>query len=172
MKKQRCGGFTLVEIMIVVAIIVLLAAISIPSMLRVRLDANEAAAISTMRALSGAAQSYRIDNGRYPIKSIELGPPGAGGGSAYCAAQPGYIDSQLACQHWGEGCHKQGYYFQILQRPVADAVNGFNAIGSPAVYRLTGVRSFLVDESGVIRYTTFSTSFPYTMNASNTQSLD
>ena len=52
-------GFTLVEIMIVVAIIVLLAAIAIPNLLRARLSANEATAIAAMRTLSTAMESYR-----------------------------------------------------------------------------------------------------------------
>ena len=52
-------GFTLVEIMIVVAIIVLLAAIAIPNLLRARLSANEATAIAAMRTLSTAYESYR-----------------------------------------------------------------------------------------------------------------
>ena len=59
-------GFTLVEIMIVVAIIALLAAIAIPNLLRARLNANDSAAKATLQALATACESYAAANGVYP----------------------------------------------------------------------------------------------------------
>ncbi|MBU3958600.1 MAG: prepilin-type N-terminal cleavage/methylation domain-containing protein, partial [Candidatus Omnitrophica bacterium] len=60
-------GFTLVEIMIVVAIIALLAAIAIPNLLRARVTANEAAAQATLRTISTAFETYAtVSNGQYP----------------------------------------------------------------------------------------------------------
>jgi len=132
MKKS----FTLVEIMIVVAIIALLAAIAIPSFLRARLNANESAAISALHTISAAAQSYRSVNPTYPGTLASL-----------ACANPAYIDNVL-----GSGA-KQGYSFYLEGYTFT-----FSATARPITYQRTGVRSFYVDESGIIRYTTASAS--------------
>lgn len=126
------GGFTLVEIMIVVAIIALLAAIAIPNLLRARLNANESAAIGAMQTISTAAQSFRSTNTTYPANL-----------SALSGASPPYIDSVLG------GGAKQGYNFALT-----GSTNTFTATARPQTFGTTGNRSFFVDESGVIRFTT------------------
>lgn len=81
MKKRK--GFTLVEIMIVVAIIALLAAIAIPNLLTARRSANDAAAKSELHTLSTAFENYAIDNdGSYPTTQSDIIP-------TYIAATPG-----------------------------------------------------------------------------------
>jgi len=83
-------GFTLVEIMIVVAIIALLAAIAIPNLLRARMTSNDALAKATLRAMSTAAESYgTATNGNYPSAESSLTgatPPFLN--KAYCANSP------------------------------------------------------------------------------------
>ncbi len=130
-------GFTLVEIMIVVAIIVLLAAIAIPNLLRARVNANQSAAVAGLHTVSTAAQSYRGANPTYPLA---LGSMGA------AEQTPPYIDNVLA------GGAKQGYDFVL-----AGATNSFTAVATPTTFGSTGTRSFFVDTSGVIRYTNTST---------------
>ena len=125
-------GFTLVEIMIVVAIIVLLAAIAIPNLLRARLNANESAAVAALHTVSTAAQSYRGANPAYPAALVSMAPGNQ---------TPPYIDAVLG------GGLKQGYSFGLI-----GTANSFTALAYPQVQGTTGSRRFFVDESGVIRY--------------------
>jgi len=125
-------GFTLVEIMIVVAIIALLAAIAIPNLLRARHNANEAAAIGSVRTISTACESFRAAQTppAYPVNLAALG-----------AAIPPYIDNTLATGT------KQGYTF-VYARP---NVNQYTCTASPQQVGVTGTRIFFVNETGVIR---------------------
>ena len=89
MVKLGRRGFTLVEIMIVVAIIALLAAIAIPNLLRARHNANESAAIASLRTISTAMESFRVAETppAYPASLATLGAP---------PSSSPYIDAQLA----------------------------------------------------------------------------
>ena len=133
MKKR---GFTLVEIMIVVAIIALLAAIAIPNLLRARLNANESAAIAGLKTVSAAAISYRTVNALYPANLNDLG----------AGSDPSYIDTVLGCAD--QPCEKSGYSYSLT-----GATNTFTATARPVAFQTTGIRSFYVDEAGVIRFT-------------------
>lgn len=68
----KVKGFTLVEIMIVVLIVALLAAMAVPNLLRVRLSANDAAAQATLKAVSTALENYASINNIYPPDTTEL----------------------------------------------------------------------------------------------------
>jgi len=136
MLRQR-KGFTLVEIMIVVAIIALLAAIAIPNLLRARHNANESAAIGAMRTLSTAMESFRAAQTppSYPADLATLS-----------AATPPYIDSNLAGAT-ATDASKQGYYYTYA----SVSANQYTLQADPATINVTGTRVFFVDESGVIR---------------------
>ena len=135
MKNRK--GFTLVEIMIVVAIIALLAAIAIPNLLRARANANEAAAVAALKTVASAAISYRSVNISYPLVLASMASPNA---------TPPYIDSTLGCTT--QPCAKSGYSFAMT-----GGVNTFTATAVPQDYQVSGIRSFYLDESGVIYYT-------------------
>ena len=135
MKMKRLGkrGFTLVEIMIVVAIIALLAAIAIPNLLRARHNANEAAAIASLRTLSTAEESYRAAQNPPTYGTLVLlGAPLTG---------PPYIDVTLAAGA------KQGYNFVMT---VAPTTNVYQVTATPQTVGTTGTRVFRVDQTGVI----------------------
>ena len=135
-------GFTLVEIMIVVAIISLLAAIAIPNLLRARHNANEAAGIAALRTISTACESYR---------AAQTPPSYPATLAALVAVAPVYIDTALAGAT-AAGTAKQGYYYTYT----FTNANQYTCTASPAVPATTGTRVFFVDESGVIRLTNAS----------------
>lgn len=157
--KKQITGFTLVEIMIVAGVVVLLAAISIPAIIRQRVAANESAAVASMRSISVGAQNYYTDNGYYPERQVKLGSnpmmP-----SAYCAALNGYINDRLACpdEESSRGCSTQGYRFMLYGGPsgcnnITVLCSTFWATGRPLGYGFTGKKSFFVDQGGAIHWT-------------------
>jgi type IV pilus assembly protein PilA len=145
MKRLGKRGFTLVEIMIVVAIIALLAAIAIPNLLRARHNANEAAGIASLRTISVACESFRAAQTppTYPASLAALTTP---------ASIPPYIDAGLAAAIGPAGSvnERQGYFFTyaLVNR------NQYTCTATPIVAGTTGTRVFFVDESGVIRLNT------------------
>lgn len=123
-------GFTLVEIMIVVAIIALLAAIAIPNLLRARLTANESAAQGTLRTLSTAAETFAAaNNGTYPTSSND---------DLY-SVDPRYISWDYCTSAY------QGYSFTCELN-----TTGYNITGTPVTSNVTGITTFNVTTGGVL----------------------
>ena len=137
MKRLRRKGFTLVEIMIVVAIIALLAAIAIPNLLRARHNANEAAAQATLKTMSTGLESYlsvHADTG-YPTSIVVLG-----------TETPPYLDTTIAQNAF----IRQGYSYTYA--PGATEYE-YTVTAAPVRVGITGTRTFTIDESGVITAT-------------------
>jgi prepilin-type N-terminal cleavage/methylation domain-containing protein len=95
-KTKFLTGFTLIEIMVVVAILVVLTSLAVPNFLRSRITANEGAVIASLRIISNACQLYYQSNKTYPKSLIDLTEP---------ASFPPYLDSTLASGK------KHGYEF-------------------------------------------------------------
>jgi len=123
-------GFTLVEIMIVVSLVVILVMLAAPGILRSRVIANEGAALGNLKAINNACQLYHMNNDAYPDSLFSLSD-----------ATPPYLDSVLAS---GE---KQSYSFAYA----FISNDSFTVNANPLSTGLLKGRYFYLDETGIIR---------------------
>jgi prepilin-type N-terminal cleavage/methylation domain-containing protein len=142
MKSQK--GFSLVELLIVVAIILVIASIAIPGFMRSRMRANEANAVAALRVIHTAAVTYSLTypSQGYPTSLTTLG------GANPCTAistQACLIDNFLA-----QGT-KDGYTFVWTGDGLTPSV-GFALTGTPQVVGASGQNMYCTDQTGVIRY--------------------
>ena len=140
--KQK--GFSLIELLIVVAIILIIAAIAIPNLLKSKMAANESSAVGSVRTINTGEVTYAAGcpNVGYSSSLTELNT------GATCPAGKNIIDNVLA-----NGA-KSGYTFKYAG--TADAtglINTYTVTAIPGVTGTTGQRGFFSDQSGVIRYT-------------------
>jgi prepilin-type N-terminal cleavage/methylation domain-containing protein len=136
-RRRNRRGFSLIELLIVVAIILILAAIAAPKLNQNRMHAQETAAIREMQTIHVAQTQYYSQFGRYATTLPELGPP-AGGQEGPSAAN--LIPGELA-----KG-QKSGYKFTMTGGP-----NGYTISAVPEAFGNTGRRTFFSDQSLVVR---------------------
>ncbi|MFP4499793.1 MAG: type IV pilin protein [Candidatus Hydrogenedentota bacterium] len=131
MKKiRKSQGFTLIELMIVVAIIAIIAAIAIPNLLRSRIQSNESAAVGNLRTVVGAQTAHSAAEFAYATTWAELTDP-----------VPPFLDGE-----W-DGVSKSGYDFVL-----GGTATNFSTNADPVELGVTGNKGFFTDSSGVIRY--------------------
>ena len=127
---KRDKGFSLIELMIVVEIIAIIAAIAFPDYIRTRIQANESAAVGRLKVITQAQTQFFNSNLRYTDQFTELteaNPP---------YLTPGAWDSNIS-----------GYQYSMT---LGD--NNFSASAVPVSFGNTGWRGFYVDSSGVIKW--------------------
>lgn len=141
MKRQT--GFTLIEMLIVVAIILIIAAITIPSMTTAKIHADEASAVASVRAINTVEVSYQAAYGGYAESLANLG------GAEPCtksAATACLLDQSLA------GGVKSGYNFAAVGSNPANGMSTSYVVGAaPVVFDRTGKRLFCSTDKNVIR---------------------
>jgi type IV pilus assembly protein PilA len=153
-KKEK--GFSLIELLIVVAIILIIAAIAIPNLLRSRMAAAQASAVGSVRTINTAAISYNSTYGNGFPPSI--GAIGSNGSTSITCTNAGLIDTVLSSGT------KQGYTF-ILTKGTSQVsssasscsagygyADGYMVTATPVTVGTTGQTSYCSDPSGVIRF--------------------
>ena len=148
--KKNAHGFSLIELLIVVAIILIIAAIAIPNLLRSRMAANQASAVGSLRTYNTAEITYALTfNSGYSSTLLYLGPPAWGSLPTSTAA--GLVDSILS-GGGSNSCVKSGYVFTYSPgTAVSNRIDQFSFTASPTTPGTTGTNFYFSDESGVIR---------------------
>jgi prepilin-type N-terminal cleavage/methylation domain-containing protein len=135
-RQRRQRGFSLIELLIVIAIILIIAAIAVPKLNNQRMNAQEMAAIRQIHSIHTAQIQYYSQFGRYAANLAELGPPASG------AAGPQAAD--LLPKTLTEG-KNTGYVFTVAASPTGYSVNA-----NPEVFGSSGRRTFYSDHTQVI----------------------
>jgi len=150
--KQQLG-FSLIELLIVVAIILIIAAIAIPNLMRARMAANESSAVSSVRTINTGEITYQST---YPTVGYATALANLGGNlGAACVPSSTtacLIDSVLSNNGNPAASGKSGYSFTTGTGTVGAGINvGYTILAVPMILNQTGVRAFCAEQDAVVR---------------------
>jgi type IV pilus assembly protein PilA len=153
MRKQQ--GFSLIELLIVVTIILIIAGIAIPNLLRSRIAANEASAVASLRTINTAQVTYVCSYGIVGFASDlkSLGPGSVPGNQVATSTNAILLDGVLGCSTGTGGvpCKKSGYDFNLTATPSVPVV-AYAVTANPTTVDSTGKRRFYSDDSNLVHY--------------------
>lgn len=138
-QRRRQRGFSLIELLIVIAIILIILSIALPQMSKSRMHAQEMAAVATLKTINTVQTQYMSQFGNFAGSLAQLGPPPAGGG-AEGPNNAALISGSLASGTSG------GYNYTITASP-----SGYAVSAVPKAFGSTGRRTFYTDQTGIIR---------------------
>lgn len=144
--KRSEKGFSLIELLIVVAVILIIAAIAIPNLLKSKMAANEASAAESLRTINTSETTYAATCPTigYSATLVEMST------GAICASGKGLLDNVLG---GADPSTKAGYQFSYAPVPTAGINTSFSIVALPVAAGVTGQRGFYTDPTNVIRYT-------------------
>jgi len=144
-------GFSLLELLMVAAIIMIIASFALPNFIRTRYTANESSAVASLRILYGAETQYASNYNSFSADLTSLGPPPVGGLPSATTAD--LVDQVLSGGVSGQAAQFQKSGYQFVYTPVGTypGAQQYSFQANPLVRGNTGQRSFFMDQSGIVR---------------------
>ncbi len=160
---QRKNGFSLIELLIVIAIILIIAAIAIPNLLRARISANEASAAASVQTIKTSEVAYST---AYPTVGYAASLANLGGGASPCiatAATACLVDNFLATAIAPPG--KSGYVFSAMGIPNGPTNSAYVIGAIPVTFGSTGIHLFCAADDGLLHSSPVAGAMPVTVAA-------